>query len=210
MSSSAQRLILLLALLVGGLLAAGGANAERADSSAARWPTDDSVYTVQEWSAGPLAVLDTQLGDRPGALLSRAYRHDADAVAAQFALWTVPQPRARMLFRKGPDRDYLGAGYVTEPAPLDLVPPAAGRDVIVARRGTESVLLVYAYGERRGLLGAGPMAWLLAELDAILDARNDYFLARVAVRFDDDPRIAQAATSLADALFPRVASWYQA
>jgi len=57
----------------------------------------------------------------------------------------------------------------------------------------------------------GPLAWGLAELDALLDRPNDYFLARLLVPFTGslEPADAAEAVSLADVLFPRLGTWYQ-
>jgi hypothetical protein len=149
------------------------------------------------------------MGDRPGAVLSRAYHRVDDDIYADLALWTVPQPRARMLFRKGPDRDYQGAGFTIEPAPATVFAPRPGRDALIARRGSEAYLLVYAFGERRGLLGAGPNAWVVAELDGLLDTPNHYFLARVSVPLDWALEHPTASADLADTLVGQLADWYQ-
>jgi len=173
-----------------------------------RWPMDDSVFDVPGWSVGTPTV---ELGDgidNTAALVQRTYFDQSSDLQAGLVLWTNPQPEGKMLFRKGPDRDFLSAGYVIGSAPSELTPPPGG-GALIAARGRAEWLLVYTYGERRGLLGDGPLAWFLAELDGLMDRPNDYFLARVQVPFDAAaaPPVA-AASQLARVLFPRLAAWY--
>ena len=76
----------------------------------------------------------------------------------------------------------LAEGYTVSPAPPNLVPPAPGRGALLAYRAQERWLVLYAYGERRGLLGNGAAAWGRTLLDALVGHPNDYFLARCGCR----------------------------
>jgi hypothetical protein len=199
--------LILLCLVVGaGLL---NSTAVKRTQQPTRWPSEDSFFALPGWSVGPA---DLQLGDgdqSTGALLRRDYV-DLAGRHFTFDLWSNPEPQAKMLFRKGPDRDFQGAGYLTESVSADIATPPPGGGVLIARRGPDAWLVVYSYGERRGLLGNGPMAWSLAEWDGLVDRPNDYFLARVAVPFADDQAAADEAVDLANVLFPRLVSWYAA
>ncbi len=205
MQSSRRYLTLLSLLLLGVCISLGMGH--RGSVATARYPTDDAVYQVKGWALEPLDIL-AWAGPEPGAILQRTYRNPSGLIA-RLAVWTVPQPQGKTLFRKGADRDVLGDGYTSEGVPQGLVPPGAGRDALIVRRGAERWLLLYSYGERRGLLGSGQKAWGLAEMDALFDRPNDYFLARVAVPIDQDPGArAVIAARLADVLFPQLATWY--
>lgn len=198
-------LIALGVVLIGALLS--GAAMSRAQRPA-RWPADDALFALPGWTVSPQ---DVQVGDgdlSTGALFRRVYR-DAAGETLVLDVWSNPQPQAKMLFRKGPDRDFLGAGYVSESVSPDVVPPPPGGGALIARQGPVSWLLLYTYGERRGLLGNGARAWLFAEWDALLDAPNDYFMARLAMPFQGTalPAVDHVEAAAA-ALFPRLASWY--
>ncbi|GAC1315206.1 MAG: hypothetical protein NVSMB2_06210 [Chloroflexota bacterium] len=162
---------------------------------------------LDNWRTGPI---DLQTGDGQkytGALLRRVYV-DRSGHQLTLDIWSNPQPQAKMLFRKGPDRDFLGAGYLTETIGQDMAPARPEGGTLIARRGSDAWLLVYGYGEKRGLLGNGVRAWMFAEWDALLDSPNDYFLARVMAPFHGDQETIDRVTSAADQLFPRLASWY--
>jgi hypothetical protein len=173
-----------------------------------RWPTDDGVFAVAGWSMGPLRVVEMQHTDEASqAIIQRTYLRDS-GLEARLVVWTVPQPQAKTLFRKGPDRDFLGAGFISDPAPAGL--PAAGeRGALIVQRGPRASLLLYVHGERRGLLGSGPLAWGLAEMDALLDSPNDYFLARIDVPLQNGQLPPTSETiELADTVFAHLAAWY--
>jgi hypothetical protein len=174
----------------------------------ARIPDDDALYALPGWVASSPAVTLGQTDEDTRAVVRRVLTADA-GMQATLDLWTNPQPQAKMLFRKGPDRDFLGAGYVTESLAASFG-PVPGGGALIARQGSETWLLVYTFGERRGRLGDGPVAWGLAEWDALLDQPNDYFLVRIALPFDAlrSPPPVQAARQLSETLFPRLAAWY--
>jgi hypothetical protein len=68
---------------------------------------------------------------------------------------------------------------------------------------------MYAYGERRGLLGNGVRAWTSALLDGIVGRPNDYYKMTLVARAEDIEAGHELA-GLASALFPRIADWYAA
>lgn len=199
-----RALILLACLLVAGVASlAVTARAARP----AHWPTDATVFALDDWRLGPL---DVQTGDGDkytGALLRRVYWDDAGRHLT-LDVWSNPVPQAKMLFRKGPDRDFLGAGYLTEPVGPELAPARPDGGALIARRGPDAWFLVYSYGEKRGLLGNGVRAWIFAEWDALLDAPNDYFMARVMAPYRGDKATVRSVLTAADTLFPRLAAWY--
>ena len=68
---------------------------------------------------------------------------------------------------------------------------------------------MYAYGERRGLLGNGPWPWTLAVFDGLAGHPNDYYKLYLVARADDtDPVFGRQVAQLARTLFPRVAEFY--
>jgi hypothetical protein len=192
-------------------------------------PTDDAVYQLAGWEMGPLEVHEFT-DPEPGAILQRAYQHGG-GTTARLVVWIVPQPYAKTLLRKGPDRDFLGVGYLAEAAPAAVASPAHGSARIL-RRGDETWLLFSVYGERRGLLGERlpdqARAWVWAGADALLDRPNQYFMARLQVPLSPGPTSADPmpaappatmhptqleptrpeATRLAEVLFTRLAGWY--
>jgi hypothetical protein len=86
-----------------------------------------------------------------------------------------------------------------------------GVSALIARRGAEQWLVMYGYGERRGLLGNGPLPWTLAVLDGIAGQQNDYYKLYLASRIDQlGPSAGHDVAELARVLFPRIASWYSA
>jgi hypothetical protein len=84
-----------------------------------------------------------------------------------------------------------------------------GVNALVAQRGAERWLALYGYGERRGLLGNGPLPWTFALFDGIVGRPNDYYKLYLTSRIDRvDPTQASDVARLAGALFPRIADWY--
>jgi hypothetical protein len=206
MPSSTRSLVLLGLLLVGCV---GVHFANERQLSPARWPTDEAVFQSDGWVVGPPTVDTVQNDEETEAIVQRSYRRIGAPVNVELVVWTHPQPQAKTQFRKGADRDLLGDGYAIEAAPAGQVPPIEGGGALIARRGSDAWLALYTFGERRGRLGNGPLAWGLAELDALLDAPNNYYLARLLIPLDADPSSLEAANGLANVLFARLGAWYQ-
>lgn len=193
-------LILVLVLAIGALVQAGLGGPR--PTGAARWPTEDAVYRVDEWAMGPLAV-ESAHGVHH---VMRTY-HRADGSSATLAISTSPE--AKRIYRAGADVPFLGSGYSVDPAPPSIVTPAAGYGALLVRREGELGLLLHAAGERRGLLGNGALGWGAAVLDAAVGGPNHYYLVRLLVPLDqlDSPHAAEAI-KLVETLFPRLATWY--
>lgn len=212
MQATTFRSLILITLFAAGhwLLAVSGAG--RQPLQPARWPAGDAVYAVDGWTAGPLAVASVN----GITLVSRSYRHAQGTVAT---LAIMASPEAKRIYRAGAEVAFLANGYAVEPAPTRLLPapherssePLSSAPALLIRRGDEMALLLYRYGERRGLLGNGVQAWSLVAFDAILGYPNDYFRANLLVPLDtlDSPEATQGE-QLAQTLFTRLAGWYGA
>ncbi len=210
MQAAAFRSLILITLFAAGnwLLVASGTGAQALRP--ARWPAEDTVYAVDGWTAGPLAVTSVN----GISLVTRSYQH-VQGTKATLAI--MASPEAKRIYRAGAEVAFLASGYAVEPAPTRLVPapherssePRSSAPALLIRRGDEVALLLYRYGERRGLLGNGARAWGLVAFDAILGYPNDYFRANLLVPLDtlDSPAAAQGE-QLAQTLFTRLASWY--
>lgn len=195
-----RSLVLLGPLLVAlALLLALG---EPRAAAAPRWPTDDGLYQVPGWAVGPAAVESAWGTDH----VTRTYQR-ASGPPATFALSTTPV--AKSLYKSDADVPFLGSGFSVDAAPPSVVQPAPGRGAVIAYRGGEAWLMLYAFGERRGLLGNGAVGWGMAALDGLLARPNDYYLLRLLVPLAGmDAAPPTEAVALADTLFPRVAAWY--
>ena len=203
-----RRSLILLAVLVVGLGLAGWL-ASPPRQTQGRWPTDDALFNVSGWAVDSGQVGLGQDPDSTAVLLQKTYRNLTTAQPAYLAMWSNPQPEARALFRKGPDRDFLGAGFTTQPAPESLVPVVPGGGALIASKGDEQWLLIYMFGERRGAVGNGRKAWFYGEMDALLDQPNNYFLARVSIPFKYiDAPLAASANDLASTVFARLTAFY--
>ncbi len=198
---AARRYLTLTAVLAAGF-ALLTAIAQQRTVSVARWPDDVAVYAVDGWAVGPLTA-ETLNGI---SYVSRDYRR-ADSGTATLSIATSPE--AKRIYRAGAEIPFLGNGYAVAPASPDLVPPTTGRGALLARRGSESMLVFYTYGERRGRLGNGALGWSLVALDATLGRRNGYYRAYLMA---PQGRLAAPApgemAALADTLFARLAAWY--
>jgi len=199
MQSIRTRYVVLIALLVSAL--AITAVADPAAANAPRWP---GSLQVDGWEAAPATSEEAN-----GAVyVTRDFR---DATSGMVATLTITTSTvAKRVYRAGPEVPFLGNGFEVEPAPRSLVSPASDRGALIARRGEDRFLAIHTYGERRGRFDNGVVAWGLNVFDTVFDRPNDYYLARVVVRLgsDDDAAHARLATSLADELFPQIATWY--
>lgn len=200
MRGTSLRCLILTAILTVGALSLIPIQRPRA-APPARWPSEDALYAVEGWAAGPLA-----LEAERGGSVSRAYARP-DGMTATLVIMSSPE--AKHVYRAGAEIPFLGGGQATEPAPPSLVPPAPGRTALLVGGADARSLAVYAVGERRGLLGNGALGWGLFALDATLGRPNDYFkLYLLAPLRRPDASDARLAAALADVLFPRVAAWY--
>jgi hypothetical protein len=173
---------------------------EPVSAGAPRWPRDESVYAASTWQMGPLNAGE---GTNNTAQATRVYR----SPGGKLATLTIFSNQAPKLYGAGAEVPFLGNGYVVEPLPT--VAADSGIHGLVARRGDEQWLVVYAYGERRGMIGNGPIAWTLALADGVLGRSNDYYKLYLAARVDDlDSSAARDVQALAASVFPRIASYY--
>jgi hypothetical protein len=186
-------------LLVGaGVYAAVG---ETTDSGAPRWPQSDAVFSADSWVVGPLQV---EHSSNNTDLVTRTFRNSSGATATL----TLVANRAPKLYAAGADVPFLGNGYAVQPAAADIG-TGDGVSALVAQKGSEQWLVAYAYGEQRGLLGNGPLAWTLAVTDGVLGRPNDYYKLYLSARTDGlGPGVDRQVVELARGLFPHIAGWY--
>jgi hypothetical protein len=172
-------------------------------AQSSRWPTDDSLYAVDGWRVSPPTV-EAANGN---IYLTRRYQPAEGGTPMTFIVTTSQSVKS--VYRAGPDVPYLGSGYENVPLPAGLVRDGDHHQLSQVRRGNEGWLQVYAYGERRGLVGNGPVGWGLAVFDKVLGQPNDYYLMRVLVPVTTvDIDTVQRAIGLSDVLIQRVAGWY--
>ena len=173
-----------------------------------RWPTSDQLYATQGWSASPETVDGQDGGPSNTDVVTRTLR-DGSGHSALFTIIASHQPQ---VYGAGGEAPFLGNGYLSGHVPEALAPlKSDGVQSFVAERGPERWLVMYAYGERRGLLGNGVRGWSMATLDGLLGQQNDYYKLYFATRWDDqDPNSAVALGQVAHELFTRVADWYAA
>jgi hypothetical protein len=125
------------------------------DTGTARWPESNSIYFAQRWIAGPQSVQLTG----STASMTREFRSPSGATA----MLTILASRVPKLSGPGPEVPFLGSGYTVETGPAVVdVDRNDGIHPLVADRGAERWLVVYAYGEDRGLMGNGPLPWTFA------------------------------------------------
>ena len=168
--------------------------------TAPRWPGTDAVFAIAPWSS---ETVDVTRGNTD--LVTRAFRSSTGNTAT-FTLLANKGPKLY-----GPGRRCRPGEWLPgRAASADVLgAPTPGIGGLIASRGSERWLVMYAYGERRGLLGNGPHAWSLAIFDGILGTPNDYYKMYLIGRADDADA-ARGVADLANALFPRVAEWYAA
>jgi hypothetical protein len=203
MQATSRRALVLAAVFAVGLAVYWGGNGAE-QSLANRWPTEESVYGVDGWVVG-----DPSVSQAHGvSYVSRTYTR-ADRQTAVLSVATSSSAKA--IYRAGAEVPFLGSGYAVDAPPPDAIPSAPGRSALVVRHGNQAGAVLYVYGERRGALGNGPLAWALVGVDAVLGRSNDYYLATVLVPYDSGSRMVRADfVALADAVLPRLAAWYGA
>lgn len=166
----------------------------------AHWPEDDQFYRLDGWSVGP-----EQLEEANGtAYVTRSYERAGEPVAL---LVLSTSPEAKRIYRAGAEVPFLGSGFSVDQARrLSEMPEY--HSILLTQAGV-STLMLYRYGERRGLLGNGVAGWAMALEDALLAHPNDYYLVRIIMPLPwPDAPAAEDARFLAETLFPRIAAWY--
>jgi hypothetical protein len=200
--SAAHRSLILAALLACGAIVQAAAAAPAV--APARWPASAAVFDVAGWSTGDAGV-DSRAGI---VFVSRRFTRADGRAGAVLDLATSTD--AKRVYRAGPEVPFAGAGYSIS-APLNAIGPSnADRSVFVATRGRDTFLVFATYGERRGLVGNGPIGWALATFDGLLGWPNDYFEATLALPLDDlhDAALTHDGAALADRVFIQIADWY--
>jgi hypothetical protein len=198
MQAPGFRYVLLIAvLLVGAALYTG--LGEPRGVGLPRWPAADPIFVIDGWSVGSEQILD-------GGFRARSFK----SRVGHTATLSVFSNQAPKLYGAGAEVPFLGNGYSVDTA-TGIPHKAIGEGVhaVIARRGTEQWLVMYSYGERRGLLGNGPQAWTFALFDGILGRANDYYKLFLSTRTDgQDADVERDVSELASTLFPRIASFY--
>jgi hypothetical protein len=199
-STQHRCLILIMVLTAGWGLLVG---TQKPEPPATRWPTDEDLFQVSNWQVSPPTV------ERPYGDVHVLTRHYSSSNVVKASLVVKTDHEAKNIYRAGIELGYQGGGYTVEPAPTDLVPTAPASGALVVSGQDKRWLVLYTHGERRGLLGSGPLAWTLATADGLLGQPGDYYQLTLLSRLDAvDPSSARQITELADILFPRVADWY--
>jgi hypothetical protein len=198
-----RALVVAAVFAVGIALYSGGAGPAQALANN-RWPTEDSVYGVDGWVAD-----EPNLAQAHGvSYIGRTYRRP-DGQAA--VLTVATSASAKAIYRAGAEVPFLGSGYAVDAPPPDSIPSAPGRSALLVRHGNQAGAVLYAYGERRGPLGNGPLAWALVGVDAVLGHSNNYYLASMLVPYDSGSMTVRPDfVELADVVLPRLAAWYGA
>lgn len=171
-------------------------------AGAPRVPRDDGVYAVESWAMGPLTSGD---GSNNTAQASRLYRRST-GLAATLTIFSNQAPK---LYGAGAEVPFLGNGYAVEPLVSGADVGTSSIQGLIARQGDERWLVLFAYGERRGLLGNGLVPWTLAFIDGLVGSSNDYYKLYLASRIDQpDANATRDVVDLANTLFPRIAASY--
>jgi hypothetical protein len=197
-----RRVLILTALVASGLAGMFVLPAPETSSEVRRPPS--AVFAAAGWSVGePVLSMANSIG-----MATLRYASTSGDAGAVIAMSTSPD--AKRIYRAGPEIPFAGSGYQVASAPRELVASTADRVALVATRGQERLLLIATYGERRGRLGNGPVAWAAAALDGVLANANDYYLVTLVVPLSgaDDRTTATKAQLLAGSVFAEVARWY--
>jgi hypothetical protein len=200
----ARRLLALAALFVLAASAAWYFQAGQSAQPDPRWPTADGEFGIAGWQVSPAAI-ERANGN---VYVTREYQQNASPTARVTFVLTTSED-AKSIYRAGADVPFLGSGFEAEPVPAGLVPVTPNRGPLLMRRREERWLQIYAYGERRGMLGNGLVGWSLATIDSAVGTPKDYYLLRALVPLSDlaAPGASQVV-EIADTLFPRLAEWY--
>ena len=174
MQGSTIRYLILTAVLSAGALAFAALSSPA--SLAPRLPTEEELFFVGGWNlvGGSSGRIDDT------AFITREYV--TGGAAARFVLKTGTAAKA--VYRAGPEVPFLGSGFSVTPAPAKVQPMLVGMSGLIAQRGDESYLIIYAYGGRRGVFGNGPLGWSLATVDGVAAQPNDYYLMTLLAPFN--------------------------
>jgi hypothetical protein len=169
-----------------------------------RWPSaSDPLYLLNGWASGPLHAEQINTAE----FISCDYQ-SPHGLPMTLTIETYQTPK---LYAAAPEVPFLGSGYSIASPPADMAPGSdEGVGSLVAQRGDDDRWLVmYAYGERRGLLGNGPLAWSFAVSDLLLGRANDYYKLYVTAHVSAlDPQVESDVAEFARTMFPRVQQWY--
>jgi hypothetical protein len=200
-AANVRYVVLTLVLLVGAAgYAALGAPRGMGEP---RWPELGAVYDVGAWTVRAPRV---EVVNR-SVFVTRAFERSGGGTAT-LTIVTSQEPK---VYGAGAEVPFLGNGYSVEPAPPDMVSTARGVSSLVATGSVDRWLVMYAFGERRGLTGNGSLGWTLAVIDGLLGRPNDYYKLYLMARVDGlDPGAGRDVAELAGTVFPRVAAWYTA
>jgi hypothetical protein len=170
-------------------------------ASQPRWPESASDFAVEQWTVGSENVEQTN----GSTYVTRALQGPRGASASL----VIVTSRSAKLFGPGADVPFQGNGYDIGPTAPDLLTTDSGVNGFTASQGNERWLVLYAFGERRGLLGNGILGWSAAVFDGVLGKENDYYKIYLLTPLGgQDSSVAQESAQLARTLFKRIACWY--
>jgi hypothetical protein len=206
MQTASYRYVVLITLLLAGAALYAVFGEPNGNIGSPRWPDGEQLYTADLWSTGPQVVQHNSDAGRLTDLVTRTFQNPSGTTATL----TILTSQAPKLYGAGAEVPFLGTGYTVVPPPRDIASiNATGASSLVAQRGTERWLVVYAFGERRGLLGNGLFPWTLAVLDGIAGQPNDYYKLYLVARTDQGgSQSGRDVVMLAQTLFKRIAGWY--
>jgi hypothetical protein len=200
-TATTRYLFLTLLLLIGaGLYAVSGVSR---DAGRMAWPESDAFYATSGWVISPQ---QTQFIN--GAeYVTRVLQRNANQPVT-LTLITSQDPK---LYGPGAEVPFLGNGYAVEAGPPGMSSAGDGVNSLLATGASDQWLVMYAYGEQRGLFGNGPLAWSWAVADGVLGRTNHYYRLFLTTRVDgvDSAHFTEVG-DLARELFPRIAAWYRA
>src|ERR1051326_521012 len=139
MQTGSFRHSVVIALLLVGGAAFAVMNEPRHDSP--RWPTSDTLFAVDRWTATPEHVEQVNGATFVTRQLSGPNGTDATL--------TIVTNQSVKLFEAGAEVPFQGDGYDLQSVPTELLPLQAGVHGLLARRADVQWLVYYAYGERR-------------------------------------------------------------
>lgn len=171
----------------------------------ARWPSDDATFAASGWQVSAPSKEEAWGVTH----ITRTYRNPSGTNAT---LIVSTSTEVKRVYGKGADIAFMGGGYSAAPAPARVAVSTPARRAMLVTGQDTTQLLLYSYGERRGLVGNGVLGWTMAGFDATFGYANDYYLLRllapVGAAGEVTPGAAEPLVALADTLFPHLATWY--